>query len=172
MPSLQRGVQVIVNRENSRGEWMHPFGKLVLNTLQSGMFFPVFHSVSCQTGNLCPTARGRLERFQFVIQDYFCASVMCWIYCFLPILRVYWFMHSEKKKNTYRKLCGIKRSWLWHFRGQLNAAKANPVRAEETDTECHRQPRGNVSEGIPLFVWLIKTWESHSKQRWYFPPLV
>lgn len=82
----RRGVQVILNRENGG---VHPLGKLVLTTLQSEMFFPAFHGVSCQTGNLCPTARGRLERFQFAIQDYFCASVMCWMCCSLPTLPIY-----------------------------------------------------------------------------------
>lgn len=32
----------------------------MLITLQSEMFFPAFHAVSCQTGSLCSTGRGNL----------------------------------------------------------------------------------------------------------------
>lgn len=36
----------------------------MLITLQSEMFSPAFHAVSCQTGSLCSTGRGNLAPFQ------------------------------------------------------------------------------------------------------------
>lgn len=73
-----------------------------------------------------------------------------WIYCLLSTFLFYkiYTFNESKIRNVFNV---IKKGQL--FRGHLNAALADPVRAEETDTERSVIiSRGNVSAGIPLFV--------------------
>lgn len=69
----------------------------------------------------------------------FTPGPLYWIYCFESALLFYTFKESKTRNvmNVIKKR---------HFRGRLNAALADPVRAEETDTERSViTSRGNVS---------------------------